>query len=1027
MQFAILGPVRWRKDEDGADQPAGPLRRGLLALLVARHGTPVPAGTLLDALWGEPPTPGSLRRLQVQIHRLRATLDAPGRLEFTSGGYVLHVAEGELDADRFAALVARAGRHGPERAAATLREALALWRGTPFLGVELPALAPEIQRLDEQQLVAYEELYEAEVRCGRSASAVPELTELARRHPLRERLQALLVTALGASGRQADALAAYRRARSVLVAELGLEPGRELREAERRILAGEPQESAARRHVHPAPAQLPHPPAGFIGRDTELAHLDGLVGDDPPLIACLAGTAGVGKTALAVAWGHRAAHRFPDGQLYVDLRGYGPGRPVPSGDALAAFLRALGVDGAVVPAATEERAALFRSLVAPKRLLVLLDNARSAEQVRPLLPGGKDCRTLVTSRDTLAGLSVREGAHRIDLGRLTAEEARRLLGGLTAAEPGAAAELIDLCARLPLALRIAAERLRAQPAGTVAALVAELTDERARLDLLDAGDPHASVRTALAASYHHLEPAAARLFRLLGLYPGEDIGAAAAAALAGCNARRPLDALLRANLVEEPAAGRYRMHDLLRTYAAELAQSAETPREREAARTRLFAHAAGTAAWAAQLIDPLEVLPDRRPDGAPADYPAALRHLDTERANLIRIAESAADHGPEGITRALSLALCWYLDLGLHHDDGLRLHHRALDVATRRGDVTGQGAALRAIGMAEYRLQRHEDCVAHMERALSLHEVTGERLLLASSAGNLGAVHGYLGHGERAEQLLRRSAALYRELGRDVLAYRPLLHLGLLLRRRQRPDEAEGPLRAALRLTADHPPAQAHTLFGLAALCRDTGRHDEALGYARRAVALAREAGFPYLEGLALNRLGSVCRHLGRYAEALRHQRAALDLAVRTYNRPLRSMAHNGAGETHLAAGAPAQAERCHSAALDGPAYERARAHAGLAAVCEQLGARGEAGAHRARALALYEELRAPEAERLRGREAEGFRGREDERLRGREAEGFRGREDERLRGRSPRDGAGPGAPDATPPSTDSSPPPKAP
>ncbi|NGO81616.1 tetratricopeptide repeat protein, partial [Streptomyces sp. YC504] len=738
----------------------------------------------------------------------------------------------------------------------------------------------------------------------------------------------------------------------------------------------------------------------------------------PVLITSVAGTAGVGKTSLAVAWGERAAHRFPDGQLYVDLRGYGPGRPVAPGDALAGFLRALGADGSVVPAGTEERAALFRSLVARKQLLVLLDNAHSAAQVRPLLPGGNRCRTLVTSRDTLAGLSVREGARRIDLDRLTPAAAGRLLDTLlgrpTAAEPEATARLIEVCARLPLALRIAAERLRTHPAGTVAALVAELTDERARLDLLDAGDPHASVRAALAASYHHLDPAAARLFRLLGLYPGEDIGADAADALTGSGApgtaRRLLDVLLRANLVEEPADGRYRMHDLLRTYAAELARTTDAPRERESARGRLFAHSVRTAVRAAELIDPLEVLPpgtttdgsgtttngsgpaidgtDPATDGSapttaetvPAtdggDYAAALRHLDAERANLVRIAESAAAHGPADVTRDLSLALCWYLDLGLHHDDALRLHHRALDVATRRGDATGQGAALRAIGMVEYRLQRYDESVTHMEQALALHEHTGDRLLLASSAGNLGAVHGYLGHCERAEELLRRSAALYGELGRErapkplrprsTLAYRPLLHLGLLLRRRRRPEEAEAPLREALALTAHHPPAQAHTLFGLAALCRDTGRPDEALAYARRAVTMAHEAGFPYLHGLALNRLGSVCRQLDRHPEALRQHRAALDLAVRTYNSALSAMAHNGAGETHLAAGALTEARRCHLAALDGPAYERARAHAGLATVHACLGEDTEAQAHRAQALALYEELKAPEAQRLR-------------------------------------------------------------
>ncbi|MQY13829.1 Regulatory protein AfsR [Streptomyces sp. RB5] len=988
----VLGPLRMTgRGDAAAGEVPGALRRGLLSLLLARADEPVPAEVLLDALWGERPEPGRIRRLQLQVHRLRQLLDAPERLEFGASGYRLRVRPGELDAGRFGALLTEAGPAGPARRVELIREALALWQGeTPYAGVELPALAGEVQRLGDRRLLALEELYEAELRCGHEARAAGELARLTERHPLRERLQALLVTALYRSGRQADALAAYRRARREVVTELGLEPGPELRALEQAILAGEPLEPdrtgmGGRSDPGPVvPRQLPHPVPGFTGRDAELALLDRLTAEGgTAVISAVAGTAGVGKTALAVQWAHRVRDRFPDGQLYVDLRGFGPGRPAEPADVLAAFLRALGADATVVPRDTVERAALFRSLVARRRLLVVLDNARSAEQVRPLLTGSPSCFVLVTSRNTLAGLAAREGAHRIDLDRMTDDEAHRLLvsllGERCSADPGATARLVERCARLPLALRIAAERIRETPHRTLRGLVLELTDERDRLDLLDAGDPHASVRAAFFASYRNLEPDTARLFRLLGLHPGQDTDEYALAALAGDPGRRAtrrgLDRLVRASLVDEVTAGRYRLHDLLRSYAAELTAAADTGAERTAALSRLCDYYLRTAALAADILAPHELRPApavrKVPEPPPlAGYHAALAWLDTERANLIRTATAAADHKLPGRTGDFSTALLWYLDLGLHLDEARELHTRALEAAREHGDLAAEGSALRALGLADFRLDRLQDAARSLEQALDLHTQAGDPLLEAASAGVLGVVLGLLGRSGEAVRQLRRSAELYRGLGvRRALLQRPMLNLGLLLRRLGRTAEAERALREALDIAVEcrQPPGQVLSLCGLATLYRDTGRHDEALDHAERAVATARTGGLPFVEGFALTRLGAVHRGLGDHDSARRRYCEALAIARAGFNARLEMSVLNDLAATHVALGGAADALRCHTEALAiavdrGTAYEQARAHAGLGRCHDALGEPARAVPHWQEALTLFRGLKAPEA-----------------------------------------------------------------
>jgi DNA-binding SARP family transcriptional activator/tetratricopeptide (TPR) repeat protein len=979
MRFDVLGPLRVHHGAE-VSAVAGVLRRTLLAVLLANANKPVSADVLRDALWGRDDEDAA-RRLHIQVHRLRATLDDPDRLSFDAAGYRLRVAPGELDAERFGTLLddaAATAARDPRRTAELARAALDLWRDTPYHGTDVPALAGEAQRLGERRLVAVEMLYTAEIDSGRSAAVVGEIADAVARHPLRERLHALLMTALYQSGRQAEALAAYQHARTVLVDELGLEPGSELRDLEQRILHGTPLDTAVPPAPRAVPAQLPHTTAGFVGRRAELSTLDDLL-DEPDAetrVATVVGTAGVGKTSLVVRWAHAVRDRFPDGQLYCDLRGYGPDQPLSPEQVLATFLRALGMDGTAVPQDPAERASRFRTLADGRRLLIVLDNAHSAEQVRPLLPGTARCLVVVTSRNSLAGLVVRDGARRIVLGRLTPAEAddllASLLGGQRDAEREAAARLADRCARLPLALRIAAERLRDRPGYRITDLLAELTDERGRLDLLDSGDRHTSVRAVFAASYRHLDDDAARLFRLFGVHPGHDVDLDALATLADADphaTRRLLDSLVRANLVEESAPSRYALHDLLWTYAAELAQATDPPAARNAARTRLLDHYLSIAWRAADLVYPHEFALSGVDTEGPelADYDAAMRWLDTEHGNLLRAAELAPSWNLASYTTNLSAALVFYIDITGRMDEGWQLHSTALAVARRNGDRVAEALALRGLGLVDFRRQRYPEAATTLEAALALQNADEDRTGVGLTLNCLGVIYGLLGRTDDAVDHLRQAIARFDEIGNRGLALRAYTSLGLLHRRHREYEPALRALHEALTVAeeTDHPVGHAHAAYGLAGVYRDVKRYPEALRFARQALDLARQARFRLLEGLVLLRLASVHMRLDETGAAQRHRDEALSLARVIGNAQLEAMALNATADGHAAADAPATAAAWYRAALTAAAdlgqdHEQARAHAGLGDAYERLGQRDEAIEHWQQALTRYRDLDSP-------------------------------------------------------------------
>ncbi len=572
----LLGPWEVNAEDRPVVVPAGRLR-ALLTSLALTAGTPVGLDLLTEQLWPERPPVRARNTLHTYLGRLRKLL-GPGVLRtHPAGGYLLDAAQVTVDVHRFRDLLARADAADDAVTELTsLREALALWRGRPFADMHDTWLNREVlPRLTEDWFAATGRRIDLELAAGRPERLVAELRGLTSRFPTREALWLRLITALHLAGRRAEALAAYQHVRRVLSDELGIDPSEQLVALQRTVLLDGTDGGA----VVPAPRQLPHAVPVLTGRATELAALDTALDrldGTAPVIVSIGGPPGVGKTALAVHWAHRVAHRCPDGELYLDLRGHGPGEPVAPAEAAEALLRALGVHSDLVPDDPEARYAALRTAMAGRRVLVLLDGARDSDQVRPLLPG-TSALVVVTSRNQLRGLSVRNGAHRVTVGGLAPEESLELLASAVgaarvAAEPRAARRLAELCDHVPLALAIAAERVHR--ADTLAEVAAAL--EGARLDALTSGDddPHSDVRAALSWSYRVLGTEAATMFRVLGSYPAGEVEARAAAA--GVPVAAALDQLVAEHLVVRRPSHHYAMSDLIRRYAEELAATVST-------------------------------------------------------------------------------------------------------------------------------------------------------------------------------------------------------------------------------------------------------------------------------------------------------------------------------------------------------------------------------------------------------------------------------------------------------------------
>jgi DNA-binding SARP family transcriptional activator len=907
IEFGLLGPLVVRRE--GTLIPVARGRQSaLLAALLLDAGRLVTVGQLTEVLWGDGAPASARAALHNQVRRLRDGLGTAGRdrIRTGPGGYLIRVEPDELDVTRMQLLLASAraaaGGGAWEHACVMAADAVLLWRGQPLADVDSDVLARRIPDLTETYRQAAEMRLEAQLNLGHHAETVSELRRFTADQPFREHPYALLMTALYRCGRQGEAIAVYQQARRLLIDELGCEPGPELRRVHQQILnndpalaAPQPTTAAAGQSspVPVAPRELPAAIWHFTGRARELRALTKMLDrmGDPVMgavVTCaVGGTAGVGKTALALHFAHRVAHRFTDGQLYVNLRGFAPsGVPVTPPEAVRGFLDALGVPPERIPARWEAQAGLYRSLLADRKMLIVLDNARDEQQVRPLLPASPASLVIVTSRNQLAGLAAADGARLLSLEVLPHSEAVQLLtarigASRAAAEPEAAVEMAALCACLPLALAVAAARAAARPRLRLTELAAELRGAAERLDALDAGDPAVSVRAVFSCSYRQLSPAAARMFRLLGLHPGPDISVPAAASLAAVDepeARRLLSELARDHLVTEHGPGRYAFHDLLRVYAASKARDCDSQPDRDAAIGRVLDHYLHTAARAAFLVQPGEqlALAAPRPGAAPwqpGDRQQALAWFVAEHQVLLAAVALAAETGTHSHAWQLPWAMTAYLNRRGYLQERVTVMGTALAAATRLDDPLGQAMSMRGLGSACTETGDHDQSRAHLEHCLPLYRRLGDRHGEAWAQYNLSVLAGVqgryadaLGHSEQALRLFRaigdeagqalllNGAAMCHILLGDYQQARAFCEQSLALIGKLDDCHLEYYVRDTLGYTELHigDVARAAEHFELAlVLCRDSGdRYTEAeilshLGDARHAageVPAARQA-----------------------------------------------------------------------------------------------------------------------------------------------------------------------------------------
>ncbi|WP_410565729.1 BTAD domain-containing putative transcriptional regulator [Amycolatopsis sp. cmx-4-61] len=982
MEFRVLGAVE--ATADGAPVDLGSRKQRLvLAVLLLETPRPVTVEHLVDLLWPDDPPASARNTVQVLVSRLRAVFRAAGGPELvTEGhGYVLRADPDTIDAHRFTALTRRARAASDETAVELFDEALSLWRGDALAGTASAGVAePLVAGLTEARWSALEDRIDAQLRLGRGRAVLAELTALVAAHPLRQRFVGQLMLALHREGRTDAALAAFRGLRARLVTELGLDPAPDLTRLESAILAADPAlEPAPDPPTEPArPAQLPHDVRGFTGRAAELARLDAPADPGPGVdIRVVTGTAGVGKTALAVRWAHRVRDRFPDGQLYLDLRGFDPDHePLTPAAAAAQLLRALGTDPRAIPPDPDGRTALWRSLLTDRRVLVLLDNARDSAQVTPLLPPSGT--VLVTSRQRLGDLIARTGARAVPLSVLPAEDSRQLLETVlgppaVAAEPAAAAELARLCGHLPLALRLAAANLGAGEVSGIAELARELADGDPLAGLSVDGAEESAVTTAFSVSYRALPAEHRLLFRRLALVPGQTFTAPVAAQLAAVpegRASRQLKALAAANLVERHLPGRYRFHDLLRSYAGGRAAADDPAAERDAARRRLFDHYLATADAAGRLLIPHFLrLPRPDPEQPFEGTEDALAWLDTEWPNLAAAVENAAGHaaghGPREYAWHLADALRAFFHHRGHHTEWIDTATTALTAAQAAGDHRAQAAMRLSIALAGVNSGRYAEARAHLTTVLAdglaaewpagraaalnnlsaVHQRLGDaheaiacglealRLCeegalpgitmalanLGFACGQVGDFAAALGHFGRALEIAERDGARF---GVAVL----LVDLGHVHRDLGNAVAAEFYERA---LTANrelgYQYGEAAALSGRAVMEARAGDATRALTDAAEGVELTRRIGDRGTEASALAALGEVCLRLDRAADAVEHLAAALDIARETSFTWCEAAALTGLAEAALVLGdgdlARAHAEA--AAKLAGPAGYR--------------------------------------------------------------------------------------------------------
>ncbi|WP_216216224.1 AfsR/SARP family transcriptional regulator [Amycolatopsis aidingensis] len=904
VTFGVLGEIEaWRDDKP---VELGHLRqRCVLAALLADANRAASADQLVDRVWGDRVPDRARHALYSYLSRLRRALRPEVEITRRSGGYLLVVDEGAVDLHQFRELTERSrSATGDGEAVDLLDRALRLWRGEAFSGLDTPWFTLLRNRLHEERLTARLRRNDLALRLSRHAELVPELLDDAAAHPLDEHIAGQLILALYRGGRQAEALEHYQRVRERLVTELGTDPGPELRALHQQVLAADPDlaspAAAEEAAAVAVPRQLPAPPPLFVGRADEQGRLDAALstGDGTVPVATINGPGGIGKTWLALRSAHRHLGRFPDGQLYANLRGFDPkNEPLEAADVVRGFLDAFGVPPERVPDGFDAQAAMYRSLLADRRVLVVLDNARNTEQVQPLLPGSPGCPVLVTSRDRLAGLVTTHNALPIALDTLTGPEGTALLAGRlgrerVAAEPEAVSDLIDRCARLPLALGIVAARATTNPGLSLRALADELRGERDRLTALEAlttDETATDIRAVTSWSYHALAPQAARLFRLLGLHPGWDVSLHAAASLDGSDlstTRRLLEELTRTHLLEQHAPGHYRAHDLLRAYAAERAAEEETEPSRQAATHRLLDHYlhTGFAAerhlaphWEAiALAPPLPGVTAREV----ADYPEAMAWFSTEQPNLLAAVDHAVREGFDTHAWQLPWTLSTFLNRQGYWRHRAATQQTALAAADRLGDRTAKATTHHLLGRGYAILGEDHKARTHLDRALTLFGELGDRTGQATTRFSFSQLSAQQQRPTEALEHSRHALELYRDTGNKVWEAFALSAVGRCEAMLGQDRRALAHCHEALELlrVLGNRDGQAHTLHGIGYAHQNLGEHAQAASFYQRAAPLFRELGDHYHEATALRCLGDA-RHAGGEPQRAREAwQRALDI-----------------------------------------------------------------------------------------------------------------------------------------------------
>lgn len=886
MRFRLLGPVE--VSVEARSVPLGPPQRlAVLAALLVDCGHVVPVDVLIDRVWGEAPPPGARSTLYSHVSRLRTVLlqtcaqaGAVAALKRLAGGYAFQVDRDRVDLHRFQRLLEEArdtARPAPTRLTQA-REALQLWSGVPLAGVPgewaeriRSALLPQ----RSAGLVVWAQL---ELELGNRDVVIERLSAAISAEPINESMSALLMRALHQAGRGAEALRVHEAIRTRLRDELGVDPGPELRATYAALLRSDvpPVRLASAPALPAVPAQLPADVSGFTGREAELGHLDALLArstGEPRgvIIAAISGAAGVGKTTLAVHWARRASARFPDGQLYANLGGFGPaGSQVEPTETLGRFLHAFQVDAATIPTDLTSRIGMYRSLLDGRRVLIVLDNAADAEQVRPLLPGAPGCLVIVTSRSRLISLVTREGAFPLAVDLLGPAEARQFLvrrlgQDRVASDPAATDLIVGRCAGLPLALALVSARAAIAPNLPLTVFADELGQSSRGLEPFAADDTDIDLQVVFSWSYRRLGAATARLFRLLGLHPGPDFDTTAAASLAGLDVdsvRGPLDELARTHMIEQRSVGRYTLHDLVRAYAETCADTEDGSDDRQAARHRLLNHYLCTAIAADRHIYPhresIQPIVSQVVTEPPADRTHALAWFAAELPCLLGAVDSAAEHGLDAHAWQLAWALTTFLNRQGYWHEWAATQRTGLAAADRVGDPTGQAYSYRNLGNAQTRLGQYEAAEGNLRRALDLFGSIGDRVAQAGVRSNLawlaerqGRLRTALAHEERALDL-RRAAGLESAEASSLNAIG--WYHGLLGDSEQAIAYCNQALRIFQRFA--NPYGEAYTWDSLAHVYQQLGDHRRMVDCSRRGIDLCHDIGEQYLQARLLHRLG---------------------------------------------------------------------------------------------------------------------------------------------------------------------------